>query len=38
MRKILTLAALLICTAPAYAGRRDGWIGRFFADWIAQWL
>ena len=37
MRKTLTAIAILTLTAgPAIAGRRDGWIGRFFSDWIAS--
>lgn len=36
MRKhLITLAVLLTTATAAHAGRRDGWIGRFFHDLLS---
>ena len=35
MRKTLTFLAILAVSASAHAGRRDGWIGRFFLDLLS---
>lgn len=37
MRKhLIAVSIFALAAGPAMAGRRDGWIGRFLADWLAS--